>query len=154
MTEEELERYLHEHIPVSAAMGLTVERVDDDAVVLCAPLEPNVNHRATAFGGSVSALAVLTGWSYTQVRLRAAGLDAHTVIQQSSVRYDAPITGPFRATTHGVEEAVWARFVRTLERRGKARLRLEVTVESGSATAAHFRGSYVALTSGTGSTRE
>lgn len=34
MLAEELQQYLHEHIPLSAAMAVTVESVEDEAVVL------------------------------------------------------------------------------------------------------------------------
>ena len=39
-----VERYLHEHIPLSAHMPIGVDRVDDDGVHLLAPLAPNINH--------------------------------------------------------------------------------------------------------------
>ena len=50
-----LEQYLHAHIPLSAAMGVSVVQVADEAITLSAPLEPNINHRDTVFGGSASA---------------------------------------------------------------------------------------------------
>jgi thioesterase domain-containing protein len=62
MTPIELERYLHEHIPLSHAMRVGVVTVDAGTVVLRAPLEPNINHRETVFGGSASALAILAAW--------------------------------------------------------------------------------------------
>ena len=78
-----VEAYLHEHIPLSAAMGTRVVRADPAEVRLEAPLEPNLNHRATAFGGSVAALAILAGWTVVHLRLRTEGVEARTVIQRS-----------------------------------------------------------------------
>jgi hypothetical protein len=54
MNNTALEQYLHEHIPLSAAMGVKVVQADPQCVVLTAPLAPNINHRDTVFGGSAS----------------------------------------------------------------------------------------------------
>jgi len=45
VTPLELERYLHEHIPLSRAMQVSVVSVQPESVVLSAPLAPNINHR-------------------------------------------------------------------------------------------------------------
>ena len=116
-----------------------------DAVSLTAELEPNLNHRATAFGGSVAALAILTGWSYVHVRLRCEGIEMHTVIHESHVHYDLPIERDFSARCERPDEVRWARFVRALSRHGKGRVRLAVTVSSGGRDVARFEGAYVAL---------
>ena len=80
----ELEQYMHKHIPLSKAMAVSVVSVTDSAVTLQAPLEPNINHRETVFGGSASALAILAGWSLLHVRLRAAGIANRLVIQRNT----------------------------------------------------------------------
>ena len=140
----DLEEYLRAHIPLAAAMDVSVEQVQNE-IVLQAPLEPNLNHRETAFGGSVAAMAILAGWSWTHTRLRAHGRDAHCVIQTSEVQYDRPIASTFRTRCDGVTEDEWGRFLRTLDRRGKARLRLEVTIECEGTIAGSFAGAFVAL---------
>ena len=58
-TAPELASDLHAHIPLSAAMQVSVAAVDADGVTLQAPLAPNINHRDTVFGGSASAVAIL-----------------------------------------------------------------------------------------------
>lgn len=129
-------------------MGIRVQRAGPDGVVVEAPLRPvNVNHQSTAFGGSVAAVAILTGWAYVHLRLRDAALDAQTVIQSSSVQYAAPIRGPFQAATQPISERDWDRFVRGILRHRKARVDVSVDV-SGDGDAppgATFTGAYVAL---------
>lgn len=63
MIEADLQAYLHRQIPLSAAMQVSVVSATLDSVVLSAPLAPNINHKYTAFGGSVSALGILAAWS-------------------------------------------------------------------------------------------
>ncbi|MBD3258762.1 thioesterase, partial [candidate division GN15 bacterium] len=118
----ELEQYLHEHIPLSKAMAVSVVAANPGEVVLRAPLEPNINHRGTVFGGSASTLAILAAWSLVHTRLRGEGLDSRVVIQRNTMDYDRPIPEAFTARSELERPAGWDRFVRLLTRRGKARI--------------------------------
>jgi len=122
-----------------------VRAAGPDGVRIEAPLGPNLNHRSTAFGGSVAALAILAGWALVHVRLADEGVEGRTVIHESSVRYDAPIEGAFTAVSGAPDPAAWARFRRTLERRGRARIRVGVRVESGGHEAARMEAAYVTI---------
>jgi thioesterase domain-containing protein len=145
LTRAEVEAYLREHIPLSAGMAIDVIEAGPLGVTIEAPLGPNVNHRSTAFGGSVAALAILTGWALVHLRLRAEEQVTHTVIQTSSVHYDAPIHGSFRAVTKPVEAHAWERFTRAITRHGKGRIHIAVNVMAGGEAAATFKGAYVAI---------
>jgi len=138
-----VEAYLHAHIPISAAMGITVTAADPVEVALSAPLEPNVNHRSTVFGGSCASVAILAAW--TLVHLRVAGSAARVVIQHAETDYLLPIRGPFTATCRLDDEAQWDRFRRTLARHGRARIELDATVSGNGLLVAGFRGTYVAI---------
>lgn len=144
MSVAELEAYLHEHIPLSQAMQATVVAIDENAVVLRAPLGPNINHRQTAFGGSVSALAILAAWSALHVRCQAAGFDVRLVIQRNTMEYERPIQGEFTARAH-IDESDWRRFARLLARRGKARIAIASVLESEGRTVGRLSGDFVAL---------
>jgi thioesterase domain-containing protein len=141
----ELERYLHAHIPISAAMGVEVHTASASGVRLRAPLEPNINHRSTVFGGSASAVAILAGWTLLHVRLSQGGHGSRIVIQNSYVHYDAPIDGAFDAVALPPPDEVWARFVKTLDRRGKARIEIRVTLEQDGQLAGGLTASYVVV---------
>lgn len=145
MTPSSLESYLHRHIPLSRAMGVTVIEAGEGGVRLGAPLEPNLNHRGTAFGGSVSSLAVLSAWALLHLRLRAAGHAARLVIQKSEFSYLKPIPAAFEASCPAPGEAAWAKFFSAFERKGRSRLTLAARVECGGGEAGLFSGDYVAL---------
>jgi thioesterase domain-containing protein len=140
-----VEAYLHERIPLSLLMGVTVEAAGDDGVRLAAPLEPNLNHRGTGFGGSLSALAILAGWSTVWVGLRSEPAAYHIVIAENTVVYTAPAEGALRAECGAPDPALWERFVRTARARGRARIELTVEVTAAGRGVATFRGVYVAL---------
>jgi thioesterase domain-containing protein len=143
----ELERYLHEHIPLTRAMAVTVRSLDASGVLLAAPLAPNINHRETVFGGSAAALAILAGWALLHVRLAGEGRDARLVIQRNTMEYVRPIAGEFTARAALVAEPHWSRFAGTLERRGRARITVLARLEQAGEDVGHFNGEFVALTS-------
>lgn len=140
-----LRRYLRDHIPLAAAMDIGVRAADELEVTLEAPLAPNINHRDTAFGGSVAALAILAAWSLLHLRLRAAGIANRLVIQRSTVDYELPIAGAFTARAALAEPARWEPFVKLLQRRGKARIAVLAALEHEGRIAARFSGEFVAL---------
>lgn len=142
-----LQSYLHREIPLSAAMHVRVVHCIDGAVELTAPLPPNVNHRGTMFGGSISAVALLAGWGVFHLALNAASLDAEIVIRHNTIDYVAPADGEITAHCPPIPEPQWERFSRTLRRLGRARVPLDVTLRCGDTTVAHFQGDYAAAMS-------
>ena len=145
LSERELEAYLHGHIPLSQAMQVAVDAIRPDAVVLRAPLAPNINHRDTVFGGSASAVAILAAWSLLHTRLRAEGVVARLVIQRNTMDYALPILGEFTATSALEQPGHWPRFMRTLARMGKARASVAAVLEAGDQVVGRLTGEFVAL---------
>jgi thioesterase domain-containing protein len=124
-----LTAYLHERIPLSRAMAVTVRRADSGGVMIEAPLAANVNHRDTVFGGSASALGILAAWSALFVRLQAEGVQGRIVIRRNTMSYEKPITAQFSATAAPPRDAAWARLLATLSRRRMARARVTAVLE-------------------------
>lgn len=143
--ERRVERHLHDEIPLSAVMGVRVLEATPTRVRLAAPLAPNVNHLATVFGGSAVSVATLAAWSLVHVRLEEAGLPARLLIQRSVMDYERPITGDFETLCLFQDEPVWHRFRSTLERRGRARIRLGAQILLAGEVRASFEGDFVAL---------
>jgi thioesterase domain-containing protein len=140
-----VEAYLHEHIPITRAMGFRVKAYDGVSVRLWAPLEPNLNHRQTAFGGSVAALATLSGWTLLYMKLREAGEDVQLVVQSSEIDYTGPIEVDFDAVCRMPAPHEWARFEHALRRYGRARVGLRAEIETNGQTMARYAGDYVAV---------
>ena len=140
-----LERYLHEHIPLSRPLGVRALEAGAGGVRLAAPLAPNLNHRQTAFGGSLSALAILAAWSWLHLKLRGEGFVGRIVIQGNSMEYLAPAEGDFEADCRAPGDERWALFAATLAARGRARIELDAEVRVDDRLVASFRGQYVAL---------
>ena len=141
----DLEQYLHENIPLSKAMGVSVVSVEGDAVIVRAPLEPNVNHRGTVFGGSASALALLAAWSLLHVRLRREGIASHLVVRRNTMDYEKPILGAFTARSQLEQPAEWSRFADALLRKGKARISVVAVLEQAGQVVGRLTGEFAVL---------
>ena len=144
-TELEIQQYLHEHIPLTAAMGVRVKIAMPGRVELAAPLRPNINHQETVFGGSASALATLSAWTLVHIGLRHANVEAVVVIQRNVMSYEEPIHGDFSAVCTLIDDVSWERFVKTLERRGRGRITMNAHLLFDGRQVASFEGDFVAL---------
>jgi thioesterase domain-containing protein len=138
MHEKELETFLRSRIPLSAAMAIEVRTASPSAVVIFAPLAP-------AFGGSVSAVAILAAWSVLYVRMQAEGLAGRIVIRRNAMSYDRPIADDFTASATAPDAADWARFRATLARNRTARIRVGAWIESGGRRAGELEGEFAVL---------
>ena len=142
---QELEQYLHSSIPLSRAMQVAVLELTEDRVLLGAPLAPNVNHRGTVFGGSAGTLATLAAWSLLYCRLKDRVPATSVVLQRNSMSYQRPIAQAFSALARLAPGASWPQFLRTLERRGRARISVRAQLSYAGQEAGIFEGEFVAL---------
>ena len=145
MNLDEITAYLHAHIPITRSLGAVAVARDPAGLTLAAPLGANLNHRGTAFGGSMSALAILAGWGLVHLALRERGLETRLVIQRSAMEFLAPVEGDFAATATLPAPEDWDRFVATLSRHGRGRVTLAAAVTCGSVLGAKHEGTYAAF---------
>jgi thioesterase domain-containing protein len=139
-----LQKRISGEFALAAHIGIVVESADDAGIRLRAPLPPNANDKGTAFGGSLFAVAVLAGWAWLARYLAQHALAADAVIQESNIRYLAPVSGAFHATLLAPKPAEIERFRKMLRRAARARIHLHVDIHDGSTLATRFEGWYVA----------
>lgn len=139
-----LERTLHHEIPLTSAMGIRVMGFDAQGLSLSAPLAANINHKHTAFGGSLATLTTLAGWGLLHLLL-GDHPPVTIVIQESHTRYRQPVTGDFTAICALPDTGVMAAFLETLKRRGMARIDLAARIPADGRTAVEFHGRFVAM---------
>ena len=139
-----LQARITNEFPLARHMGLMVERADHGGLVLSAPLAANSNYKGTAFGGSLFSVAVLAGWAWVTRYLATTPFIADTVIQESSIRYLAPVHGTLRATAEPPPGERIEKFRRMLQRAGRGRIRLEVNIHYGQTLTTAFEGDFAA----------
>lgn len=134
-------------MPPVRAMDLRVDRLDGDRLVLFAPLAANVNDKGCAFGGSLASVMTLSAWGLATLQLRAAGFhDAEVYVQDSQLRYLAPLYDNLYGESRLADDQDWNHFIQAYRQRGKARARLFAEVRTADGTlASSFEGRFVAL---------
>jgi thioesterase domain-containing protein len=145
MTPQALQEYFHDHIPLSKAMAVKVEAATPQVVRLVAPLAPNTNHHGTVFGGSASAVAILSAWGLLHVALVDAAIEADLVVQKSSMSYELPITGKFTSESMAPVPEKWQRFLTTLSKYKRARISIRSILNCDGKKVGEFDGDFVAI---------
>jgi len=145
MHENELQRYLHDRIPLTRAMAIEVRAATTAGVEIYAPLAPNINHRDTVFGGSASAVAILAAWSALYVRMRSEGRAGRIVIRRNTMAYERPITDCFTATASPPSDAAWAKAVAALGKGRPARVHVKATLECRGERVGALEGEFVVM---------
>src|SRR6478672_5524779 len=139
------EKFLHEQIPITRAMGLRVVANDENGFTVEAPVALNSNHLRTAFGGSINAVATLAGYGFLWMELNEAA--AHVVVAESSIRFLKPVRETIRATCVRPDPGSLATFRNQFSEKRKARINLRVHVTEAGEIAAEFEGRFVARSS-------
>jgi thioesterase domain-containing protein len=141
-----LEEYLLEHIPISSAMGVSVDLASSNRIALRASFANNINHKKTVFGGSLHAVATLACWSLLHVNLvNLLERNVQIVIANSEVEYLVPVAADFQAECCMPDALDWERFVKMLQKKGKARLKLSAKIFQEEQLCVDYAGVFVAI---------
>ncbi len=143
MTKKEIQNYLYKHIPVTKALGVEAMTFSREEVKFKAPLAANINHRSTAFGGSISSLLITTGWSYLRLLFDEVDPIPRIVIGKSSTDYLKPVTADFTAELIIPKKETLERFMEMYDRFGKARITLRAKIKEDGVVQAEFEGEFV-----------
>jgi thioesterase domain-containing protein len=142
---QELQQTLEHEIPLTQHLGLRVISYDESGLTLRAPLAPNINHKRTAFAGSLNAVVTLTGWGLLWLILQELEIPARVVIQDSSCNYLRPVKDDFSAFCRKPTPQQISRMASMLKKRGRARIELSVEVRNEATVAVAFTGRYVLM---------
>lgn len=143
----ELQETLYAEIPITYYLGVVVQEYNGSCLTLKAALEKNINHKDTAFAGSLNALVTLVGWGLLWLVLKEQELKANIIIQDSRINYLKPVTEDFSASCHKPNPTQISQFINTLRKREKARLELCSEIWEAGELAVAFQGRYVAFLS-------
>ncbi|TLU83902.1 MAG: thioesterase [Chlorobium sp.] len=140
--EKKLQDILTRAIPLTQAMGITVENYNGRELTILAPLANNFNHLGTAFGGSLYIACVLSCWGLLFLRLREEGVTGNIVIGKGCVEYLSPVTGDIIASGSMPSEELYQGFLDVYHTKGKARLKLRSVIEIEGKPAVTFEGEF------------
>ncbi len=142
---QEILDYIHEHIPITVQLGASISAYEGNSLTIAAPLAENLNHRQSAFGGSLSAIAILSGWALLFIKLKELGISSRLVIQKTEFDFKAPVIDDFQSVSELPSAAKYDRFLTILNRKGKARLVVESQVTCNGQLCGTHTGTFVAV---------
>ena len=145
LTPTELTMYIHEQIPITAAMGIEIIEFSGNSVRASAPLAANINHQDSAFGGSIATLGILTGFVALSATLKEHGESVHLVIQHSETEFSKPAVGAMQSESRPISDATLKEFLGSLQRSGRARTLITSDIFSEGRLIAKNTGTYVAV---------
>ncbi len=140
---EALQQTLEHEIPLTGHLELRVLSYDEQGLTIGAPLAPNINHKRTAFAGSLNSVVTLAGWGLLWLILHEQEIPARVVIQDSSCNYLRPVSEDFTAFCPKPSPAEITKIVESLRKRGRARIGLHVEIRNATDLAVSFTGRYV-----------
>jgi len=91
-----LQAFLYREIPLTKDMGLEMREFSSELLLASAPLDENINDKGSVFGGSSSALMIITAWSLIKLNCQKHGITSDIVIHKNETTwnkalYDKPI---------------------------------------------------------------
>ena len=131
-----LERDILDKIVLARAMGISVVAYDGESLTMAAGLAPNVNDKGCAFGGSLVSVMTLAGWGLVKLALERQKRSCDIYVQDSDVRYLAPVWNDFQAIARLVDRESFLAMTEALTLRGRARARVRCLVPLPDGTAA------------------
>ena len=144
-TNEEINKHLHEQIPMTDQMGILVKDFSAEGVVATAPLSANINHQQSAFGGSIVALRIVTGFVAIWGNLKLRAIRAELVIQHSETDFSKPALGDMEARSRTLSNTALDSFTSSLASTGKARILVTSDIFSDGKLIASNTGTFVAI---------
>jgi thioesterase domain-containing protein len=148
VTPQELEEKLKTEIPLTRALGFSVQDLSLERALCALPLAPNINHKQTLFGGSQYAGCALACYSLFLFNVRSLKeVTNNIVVSKAEISYHKPAVGDvtIEALWPGEEER--SRFLKSLEKKGKARVGLLARVKGDNdLLLSEFLGDFVVFT--------
>jgi len=139
----DLVTYLRQHVPLTRQIDIRAGKHSPQWLELCAPLEPNINDKHTAFGGTLATLCTLSGWCAVSCLCRETGLNVDIAVTQSHIRYHRPVTSELiTARAYFPQPAQADQFVEELGLNRSAKLEILAEANSGNRNAVTFSGEY------------
>ena len=90
---KELQNKLHNEIPLTKIMEIKIQNYNNQELITTASLGININDKGTAFGGSLSTLSIISGWSLCWLISKELGFNSNNiVIIKNETSFRKPVT--------------------------------------------------------------
>ncbi len=139
-----LQNTLHTKIPLTKFMDVQIESYDEKYFITNAPLEPNINDKGTAFGGSLSTIMIISSWSLCNLITKEFGYESENiVILNNNTNFTAPVTKDFKCITNKPSKEQLEILYQKIKSKGSGSIKIESSIVEDGKVCADFEGVYV-----------
>ncbi len=82
------QQQLYKDIPLTRDMSMKIVDFNNDQLIVQAPLTPNINDKGSVFGGSSSALMIISAWSLIKLTCNRNAIEADIVIHKNKTHWN------------------------------------------------------------------
>lgn len=141
---KKLQDKLHNEIPLTKLMNISIEEYNEKELITKAPLDININDKGTAFGGSLSTMTIISSWSMSWLISQELNIDSkNIVVIKNENSYKKPVTKDIYCYTIKPSIDEIEKVAKKLKEKGSASLKIKSSIIEDNQTCVDFEGVYV-----------
>ena len=141
---EELQKKLHNEIPLTKLMNINIKEYNEKELITTAPLNININDKGTAFCGSLSTMTIISSWSLCWLISKELGFDSNNiVIIKNETSFKKPVTKDIVCHTKKPSFEEIKTLKQKLEIKKSASIKIESKIIENDEICVEFVGYYV-----------
>ena len=141
---EELQKELHNEIPLTKLMNINIKEYNEKELITTAPLNININDKGTAFGGSLSTMTIISSWSLCWLISKELGFNSkNIVVIKNENSYKKPVTKDIVCYTQKPSQQEIATLKEKLQTKKSASIKINSIIIENNETCVEFQGYYV-----------
>ena len=141
---EELQKKLHNEIPLTKLMNINIKEYNEKELITTAPLNINLNDKGTAFGGSLSTMTIISSWSLCWLISKEFGFNSkNIVVIKNENSYKKPVTKDIVCYTQKPSQQEIATLKEKLQTKKSASIKINSIIIENNETCVEFQGYYV-----------
>ena len=140
----ELQNKLHNEIPLTKIMEIKIQNYTNQELITTASLGININDKGTAFGGSLSTITIISGWSLSWLISKELGFDSNNiVIIKNETSFRRPVTKDIVCITKKPSKEEIEIVKQKLQIKKSASLKIQSQIIEDGEICVDFEGYYV-----------
>lgn len=141
---DELQKKLHNEIPLTKMMDIKIQDYNEKELITSAPLDININDKGTAFGGSLSTMTIISAWSMCWLISKELGLNnCNILVIKNENSYRKPVTKDIVCFTQKPSEKEIEMLKQKLESKKSASIKIYSKIVEDNEICVEFEGYYV-----------
>ena len=141
---KELQNKLYNDIPLTKIMEIKIQNYTNQELITTASLGININDKGTAFGGRLSTITIITGWSLSWLISKELGFDSNNiVIIKNETSFRRPVTKDIVCITKKPSKEEIEIVKQKLQIKKSASLKIQSQIIEDGEICVDFEGYYV-----------